>query len=557
MDKDTIVVIDNDPDVLNSLENLFELSKYRVLTTQSEQGCIDILSENKVAVLILEPFMPGIVGKELVKKIGEISPETSVIALSKFQEQHNFTKTLNDWQITQIICKPYDHELLKSVVNENIEKYKLADKNRQLLADLDLLRCEDDEKVKEQINSLEETTKLLQVNMKQVISLLSQMIGFHCDQFFGHSQRVARLSKAIAVALELPDEFVSRVETAGYLHDLGVVFIPKEILLKNERDMRPKEIELFHMHSEKGAKLLKRISAFSDISEMVEEHHEAYDGSGYSGGLKGDDICLGARIIALADLFDQELHPFGNKVISTIDKALDLVYSESGKRLDPSIVKVFMDKVRQQTIDMTSDVVELPARFLKPQMKLCRDVTSMSGAILLKKGTVLTDTIIDKLTKNSSFDENTSRLFLTRESVLKATGQTDKLSPYIKDDINNSEYPLILAVDDEQSVLNALKRELRGKYNLVTEVNPAVALQKIKQMKFKAVLSDFNMPVVKGDEFIRQVRIVDPNIPCIILTGHATRTNVERLIHAGDLSRIITKPWDKEELLDTLKSVIN
>jgi len=411
--------------------------------------------------------------------------------------------------------------------------------------------------VKQRTESLEVSKAILQQNVQQIISLLSDIIGLQRDQLCGHSHRVAQISKKIAESLELPEDLIYKVEAAAYLHDLGLVFIPESILNKNEKEMTRDEREVWHLHAKKGAELLKSVTAFTDISQMVEEHHEFYDGSGHPKGLKQWEICLGARIIAVADMYDLELHPFGNKIIATTEKACNKIHKESGHKLDPEIVKVFFGNVQNEVVDLTDQVVELPFRFLKPGMQLCRDVETISGAILLKNEMYITPDIIEKLKRNNNFDPILTRFFLTRSSVFKATGQIEPCREADKPLTEFAKYPLVLALDDEQSVLNALKRELRGVYTLYTYTDPVEALEQIKKLEFKAVVCDFNMPVVKGDEFIRMVRRIYPDLPCVILTGQATKKNVERLMRAGDLSRIITKPWAKSELIETLDSVIN
>ena len=106
--------------------------------------------------------------------------------------------------------------------------------------------------------------------------------------------------------------------------------------------------------------------------------------------------------------------------------------------------------------------------------------------------------------------------------------------------------------------MNALRRELRDKFTLILRTDPYVALEDIKKTdKIAAVISDFNMPQMKGDIFINLAKATNPDLPCIILTAHATKENVERLIFSGDLNRILTKPWKAQELYDTLDAVIN
>ena len=568
-----ILLIDDEQNVLSSLKRLLRNEDYTVLTADNGQAGLDILSDQEVAVIICDQKMPGMTGAQTLKKAIDISPDTVRITLTAYTDQESFLQTVNDGQISQLILKPWDDILIKKTIDKAIYQNQLTKKNYELQEmvnaknkELEVINSSLETRVHDRTLQLEKSTKILQINIKQMISLLAKIIGLHSGQYFGHSQRVAQLSQQIAIALELPEELINKIEAAANLHDLGILLFPDKLLDKNEREMTNNELVIYKKHPKNGADLVNQITMFADIAQMIEEHHEAYDGSGYGKGLRENDICLGARIIAVADLYDQEIHPFGNKIISTKAKACKALQSESGKKLDPDIVTTFLNKVQDNVTDLTDTDVELPLLFLRPEMELSANVMSSSGAILVKSGTLITKGLISQLSQNSDIDPVSSRFFLTRESVLKATGQTEhaeEINPidknfHIDEDVDESgdNYPMIMAVDDEQSVLNALKRELRGKYTLVTATDPTDALELIKKNNFVAVLSDFNMPVVKGDEFIRLVKMVKPNLPCIILTGQATRKNVERLIRAGDLSRIITKPWNKKELLATLNAVI-
>ncbi|MBM3244504.1 MAG: HD-GYP domain-containing protein, partial [Candidatus Omnitrophica bacterium] len=127
----------------------------------------------------------------------------------------------------------------------------------------------------------------------------------------GHSERVTKISVAIAEEMNLGEDFQLTLYRAGLLHDIGKIGIKDAILLKKEK-LTDDEWEIIKSHSTKGAAILKPLKFLSEEIEIILDHHERFDGKGYPYGLKGDEIPLGALIIAVADAFDamNSLRPY-------------------------------------------------------------------------------------------------------------------------------------------------------------------------------------------------------------------------------------------------------
>ncbi len=146
---------------------------------------------------------------------------------------------------------------------------------------------------------------LLQVKttFTQTIEALSALVEISDPYTFGHQGRVAQLSLAIAKQLKFTQEQQDAIYMAAVLHDLGKSYIPAQILNKPGK-LTDIEFDLVKTHSEHGYQILKKIDFPWPIAEMVHQHHERMDGSGYPLGLKGDDILVEAQIIAVADVIE-------------------------------------------------------------------------------------------------------------------------------------------------------------------------------------------------------------------------------------------------------------
>lgn len=163
-----------------------------------------------------------------------------------------------------------------------------------------------------------------------------------------HSERVGVLSEKTAIALGFEEDHIKRVRMAGLMHDIGKIAIEESILNKKTK-LTNTEWQRCKQHPEIGYRILSSKDEFSDIAKYVYEHHEKYDGSGYPQGLVGDEICVEARIIAIADSFDAMTgyrtyrEPLNKaEAISELKKCSDLQF-------DPKIVKVFIEEVLNNT----------------------------------------------------------------------------------------------------------------------------------------------------------------------------------------------------------------
>jgi HD-GYP domain-containing protein (c-di-GMP phosphodiesterase class II) len=151
----------------------------------------------------------------------------------------------------------------------------------------------------------------------------------------GHSDRVTRYSLLIAKEMGVSEDFIETVRISAQLHDVGKIGIEDRIL-KKPGALTPEEFEIMKTHTTKGANILRSVTQLKDMIPGIELHHESLDGRGYPHGLKGDQIPLLARIIAVADTFDALTtnRPY-QQAYNPVD-ALKIIHNLSGKRLDPT-----------------------------------------------------------------------------------------------------------------------------------------------------------------------------------------------------------------------------
>lgn len=194
----------------------------------------------------------------------------------------------------------------------------------------------------------------------ETIHTLAHAIEAKDNYTRGHSERVAVYANAIARHLALPESQVDMIYFLSLLHDVGKIGIPEQILNKTER-LDTAERQQINRHSEIGAGIVREISFLRTGIDVIRYHHERFDGAGYPVGIKGKDIPIGARIIAVADAFDAMTSErvYRNSA-RTVDQAVDELQRCAGGQFDPMIVDVFTRILRQQP-----ELVQVPLANLR------------------------------------------------------------------------------------------------------------------------------------------------------------------------------------------------
>jgi HD-GYP domain-containing protein (c-di-GMP phosphodiesterase class II) len=186
----------------------------------------------------------------------------------------------------------------------------------------------------------------------------------------GHSDRVTRYSLLIAKELGLPASFMETLQISAQLHDVGKIGIEDHIL-KKPGALTEEEFEVMKTHTTKGANILRPVPQLAEMLPGIELHHEALDGRGYPYGLKGEQIPLLARVIAVADTFDALTTNRPYQQAHTPEQALEIIRSIAGKRLDPMAVDALMavyerGEIRIQRFTIKRPVSSAPAAVAAP-----------------------------------------------------------------------------------------------------------------------------------------------------------------------------------------------
>lgn len=171
----------------------------------------------------------------------------------------------------------------------------------------------------------------------QLMDVLVRTMESRDPYLVNHQKMVAGLARRLAQELQLSAKEVEGIRVAGQLHDIGKIALPSELLSKLEK-LQYEEFELIKTHVNRGIEILEGIEFPWPVLTMIRQHHERLDGSGYPAGLHGDEICLGARIIAVADLVNAVTRTRPYRIALGVETMLEIFREDNGVCYDADVV---------------------------------------------------------------------------------------------------------------------------------------------------------------------------------------------------------------------------
>jgi response regulator RpfG family c-di-GMP phosphodiesterase len=290
MNKATILAVDDTPDSLRLLTTLLKAERYEVRSAINGEIALSSAIANLPDLILLDIRMPGLDGFEVCRRL-KAAPETRdvpVIFLSAATETADKVRGF-EMGAVDYVGKPYQRDELLARVRTHLE--------------LSSLRHHLEEMAQERAEKLVASERQLRKSLVDSITSLASIVELRDPYTAGHQQRVALLATAIASEMKLPENTITGIHLAGVVHDVGKIQVPAEILSKPGRLM-PLEYALIQQHSQIGYDILKNIDFPWPIAEIVLQHHERMDGSGYPRGLRGGQILIEAHILSVADVVE-------------------------------------------------------------------------------------------------------------------------------------------------------------------------------------------------------------------------------------------------------------
>jgi putative nucleotidyltransferase with HDIG domain len=323
----TVLLIDDEQMNRLIVGDYLRDSGYAVLEAESAAEGLHIFDNVRPDIVITDLRMPGGDGNQVVTRLQAIAPDTPVIIISGTANLEEALGTLREGA-SDFISKPVrEMDRIKQAIDSAMNKARLNREShcaRQALED----------EIQQRTHELRDLNAQLKHALESTVNALGVIVAQKDPYTAGHSERVARIAMALGYAMGLPRHRIEALRVAGNLHDIGKISVPEEILNKAGR-LTPEEFEQVKVHPETGFEILKDIPFQGPVAEIVLQHHERYDGTGYPRGLKQDEILLEARILSVADIYEALTSDRPYRQALSHEEAMAHIIREAGKTLCP------------------------------------------------------------------------------------------------------------------------------------------------------------------------------------------------------------------------------
>lgn len=388
----TLLIVDDTPENIDILKEILK-EEYIIKATTKGSKVLELARSTRVDLILLDVMMPEMDGYEvcLALKNDETTRHIPIIFVTALNDALDEAKGFEAGAV-DYLSKPVSAPVVKARVRTHLSlkeaKEQLQEWNnnlkKRLLQSMATIR-----EKSQALMSLEEKSPKLH-GYVQLVELLSGLFELMAGRDGVHARIVGELAGDAARKMGLNAETVAKVRLAGLLHDVGRLGAIGSILQESTHTMSAGEQNEYRLHPVRGQELFAMLEELHDVGIMVRGHHEAYNGSGYPDGLKGEDIPLGARLVAIAD-FIQESASSVN--VQRAEYALMNARYHGGTLLDPHLISYFksITQIIYFAGKRTGGVMETsvaPTNLISG-LTLSRDVVSSAGVLLLQKGSEL------------------------------------------------------------------------------------------------------------------------------------------------------------------------
>lgn len=404
----TIMIVDDEHNILRALERIFNRDGLKVVTaTSGEEGLNICRGNGDIAVVISDHRMPGMDGVEFLQRFMDLSPNTIRFMLTGYADTGAVMNAINKGEVYRFITKPWDDENLKALVRGALEKYRAAERSRRLASAISKQYSRMLELNQNLGLEIAGKQKNISENFVKFAELCADMVALRDKSSAEHCKRVADLAKRLSMSLQVDETDVETIWAAALLHNVGIIGAPSELLAKKEDMLSLGEQALLRKKTVISNELLGKIEALNKpVSLLIKNYVESYLSGGYFGNAAENEVCSGAKIIAVCKAYDKLT--YRTRPLSHLE-ALDKIKSDA--KYDPAIVDAFTELVNQSESESLAEnlieghrVAKVDLFDLRSGMVLMADLVTTKGTLLLVKDTVLSEALIEKITNFHRID---------------------------------------------------------------------------------------------------------------------------------------------------------
>jgi putative nucleotidyltransferase with HDIG domain len=357
MPNDRILVVDDEETIREIVCSMLGGAHFQTRQAASGIEALSILESGDPFDLVLSDLMMAEMdGIALLERAKERYPDMPIVMVTAVHDIQVALQALRNGAYDYLL-KPFEREQLLATVRRALENRRLKRENDAYRTNLETLVAARTQQWKAALSNLEKSYDI-------TLEALGDALDLKDAETEGHSRRVTAYTIAIARKMGLAKEEVDVIARGAFLHDIGKMAIPDDILRKPGK-LTVQEMDIMKEHCYRGYKIISRIPFLAEAAEIVYSHQEFYDGTGYPRGLKGEEIPLGARIFAIADTLDAMRSDRPYRKAQSIQAARKEIGAWSGRQFDPQIVKVFLEMPDNIWEDLRHDINAANASFPK------------------------------------------------------------------------------------------------------------------------------------------------------------------------------------------------
>jgi putative two-component system response regulator len=320
--KQSILVVDDTPENIDLLTEVLCNDYHIRVATSGEKALKIIYSDEPPDLILLDIMMPGLSGLEICRRL-KSNPDRRRIPIIFVTAMTSVEDEQRGLEIGAVdyITKPISPPIVRARVRTHLALY---DQSRELE------------------RMVYQRTNELMTTRQQIIRRLGRAAEFKDNETGNHVLRMSHYARLIAEAHGLGDDAANIIFHTSPMHDIGKIGIPDSILLKPGK-LNAEEWKVMHQHPIMGAEIIgKHDNELLETARIITlTHHEKWDGSGYPQGLKGDNIPLEGRIVAIADVFDALISVRPYKPAFSVESALESMDAATGSHFDPALIRAF------------------------------------------------------------------------------------------------------------------------------------------------------------------------------------------------------------------------
>ncbi len=400
----SILLVDDEASVLSSLKRLFRKLKYNIVLANSGQEAVNIIEQQSFDLIISDARMPEMSGPEFLAIAAEKFPDTMRILLTGFADIEATIDAVNLGKIDHYIEKPWDDKELVALVEKCISTVDMKEHNAYLQSliakqneQLKAVNESLERRVKERTNELNKSHNELCEGYQQAISLFSNLMDQRSTFTAETPFDITDLITTIANELNLSDDLKTSLKHAASLRYVGQLSMPDSLLNIPYESMSKDQKKLYEEYPIRGSLLLSTMPPLREAADIIAQHKEYINSKGFPKKDFGKHISLPAQILNISNDFLELTSGKLKAEKLSMAEAMNLINSRSNDYYDSKLVEL-LNKSIEPKLD-TDDEKEnrLWTNQLITGMELAKNLYGHNDSLLLSKGSILTDQIIEKL----------------------------------------------------------------------------------------------------------------------------------------------------------------